>query len=518
MHKIRVIKTKKESYMKYILTAEEMKECDRYTIEEVGIPSLVLMERAACACVEEIEKRVTDKQTKPTALVVAGRGNNGADALVIARLLCDKDYSVSVYLVEPEGRRTTENTKQLEILGHYPVNYVSDLLVGEYTVVVDGILGIGGKRALSEEVCQIVAWMNACQGMKVAVDIPTGVDTNTGAYEVCFVADVTITFGYLKPGLVMYPGTSKAGEVVVKEIGFSKDVLQSLKPRLAVLEEQDLLEFPERRGDGNKGTFGKSLLVVGSEAYPGAALLSTRACFMAGSGMIKVSTDLTIRDFLLSNIPEILFSSRENVSEDLRWSTGVLVGSGLGQSEEAKHAFEEALNQETIPLVLDADGLNLLASSKEWMEKLSRQVERPVVLTPHMGELKRLLANEIFGLSVEMDELKNHAVEYAIMVAKKLHCVVVAKDARTIIAKEKEVTVINTWGNSGMAVAGSGDVLAGLIASFISRGMGDFQAALLGVAIHAKAGDICAKKHGKASMLPSDMIEEVKGVMKEYDK
>ena len=492
--------------MNYILTAAEAKYCDNYTITEVGIPSLVLMERAALTCVEEIEKRFDCKE-KQHVLCVAGRGNNGADALAVARILAERGWKTSVYLTEQDKRRTEENRCQKSLLSRYPVSFVTNLEETEYTIIVDGIFGIGFAGELSEEISQLLLFLNTYQAYKLAIDIPSGVNTDDGSCVLGFQADCTVTFEYLKRGLLLYPGAELAGQVIVKSIGLYRDCWTNVRPGILSIEGHPDYVMPKRRKDGNKGSFGKCLLAVGSDAYPGAALMSAKACYRSGAGMVKVCSEAGVKSILVPAVPEVLFTLREAFQADLSWCDVILVGPGLGKTESAHELLEAAIRKSDRPLIIDADGINLLAEDRRLLEKLSYMQDRAVVLTPHIMELVRLLDAVFPEEQHSVSQVKKDFICVCDKLAKKLHIVLVAKDARTYICGEGNPGCLNVWGNSGMAVAGSGDLLAGILTAYMGYGLSAYRACILAVGTHAKAGDLAAEKYGEAHMLPTDLLE-----------
>ena len=493
--------------MNYILTAQEAKYCDNYTITKIGIPSFVLMERAALSCVEELEKRF-DCSKKQHVLCVAGRGNNGADALAIARILSERGWKISVYLTEPDKRRTEENRYQKSLLSRYPVSFVTKPEEGEYTILIDGIFGVGFSGKLSKDIEELLVWLNTYNAYRFAIDIPSGVNTDDGSCDLGFKADCTVTFEYLKRGLLLYPGAELAGEVIQKRIGLYRDCWGKTAPGMLSIDGHPDYVMPKRKKDGNKGSFGKCLLAVGSDAYPGAAVLSAKACYRSGAGMVKVCSDTGVKSILVPAIPEALFSVREEFQDALAWCDVILVGPGLGKTESAKQLLEAALLKSDKPLVIDADGINLLAEDRMLLESLSNMQGRAVVLTPHIVELVRLLDAVFPEEEHSVSKVKKNFICSCDRLAKKLHIVLVAKDARTYICGEGKTGCLNVWGNSGMAVAGSGDILAGILASYMGFGLSAYQASILAVGIHAKAGDLAAEKYGEARMLPTDLLEE----------
>lgn len=493
--------------MNYVLTAAEAKYCDNYTITQIGIPSLVLMERAALSCVEELEKRFDCKE-KQSVLCVAGRGNNGADALAVARILSERGFKTSVYLTEPDKRRTDENTYQKNLLAKYPVSFVTKLQEDEYTIIVDGIFGIGYTGELSDDISELLGLLNTYHAYRFAIDIPSGVNTDDGSCALGFQADCTVTFEYLKRGLLLYPGAKFAGEVVLKRIGIYRECWENTTPGMLSIDGHPDFVMPNRRKDGNKGSFGKCLLAVGSDTYPGAAVMSAMACYRSGAGMVKVCSETGVKSVLIPDIPEALFSLREEFQKDLNWCDVILVGPGLGKTESAKQLLVAAILNSDKPLIIDADGINLLAEDGRLLESLAGMQDREIVLTPHVMELVRLLDAVFPEEEHSIALVKKDFIHICDKLAKELHIILVAKDVRTYICGGGKIGCLNVWGNSGMAVAGSGDILAGILTAYMGCGLSAYQASVLAVGMHAKAGDFAAEKYGEAGMLPTDILKE----------
>lgn len=505
--------------MKYLVTSEEMKRYDTNTIEKIGIPSMVLMERAAFAVFEQIEHRfATDAGIKerPSVFILAGVGNNGGDGLALARLLADAGYPVSVSYLGDENKASKQWKMQMDILTHYPVKVSamgtgSKMPEGEYTILVDALFGIGLTRDIAGEYALAVEAFNQRKGFKIAVDVPSGLDADTGKVLGCAVkADLTITFGFCKRGLVLYPGCEYAGEVVTADIGISKTSFFGEVPGMFALDEaerkvQNLL--PTRTGSGNKGTFGKVLLVAGSVNMAGAAILSARAAYRIGAGMVKIITPPENRIIIQETLPEAMLGTEADLDESLDWADVIAIGPGIGKSVQAFSCLKKVICDSSLPLVIDADGLNLLAEDVT-LQNILASSDREWILTPHVGELSRLTDRTVA-------QLKENLPNYALQLAKKLHAIVVAKDARTFICKEGSPICVNLRGNSGMATAGSGDVLTGIIAGLLAQGVEAFDAACNGVCLHALLGDAVAKERGEHALMAGDINDKVIAVMKQ---
>ena len=488
----------------YLVTAEEMQEYDRNTIDRIGIPGMVLMERAALSAMEYI----LTYWKRGSVLVLAGVGNNGGDGLALARLLSEKGWQAEVWCVGNPEKATLQWKAQRHILESYPVKFGSNPEKGEYTVIVDALFGVGLSREITGEYARAIEVFQGLLGVKLALDVPSGIDSDTGRVRGHAVkADVTVTFGFRKRGLGLYPGCERAGKVVIAEIGITEKSFFGREPALFTFAEEPGKLLPDRAGDGNKGTFGKILLVAGSVNMAGAAVLAAKAAYRMGAGMVKVITSEENRVVLQTAVPEALFGTQWELADGLEWADAVVIGPGIGRSQAAANNLRQVLNCGEKPLVIDADGLNLLAESGELQQILEKQEGkgRRVVLTPHMGELSRLT-----GVAVQ--ELKQDPAAYAAALAKRYHVIVTAKDARTFVCRERGSAYLNLCGNSGMATAGSGDVLAGITGALLAQSEDPFMAAALAVYFHGKAGDAAAARKGERGCMAGDIAEALTGL------
>ncbi len=491
--------------MEYLVTSQEMKRYDENTIEKIGIPALVLMERAALGICEEVQKACSRLGAK--VCILCGTGNNGADGLAAARILCTRGYRVDVVITGDPEKATTQWQQQNRILQNYAVRTGSKIPDQEYDIWIDALFGVGLSREVTGSFRERIEQLNGKKGIKIAVDIPSGVCADDGKILGAAVkADLTVSFGFLKRGLFFYPGCTYVGRVIKKEIGIDAVSFGENLPEMFCYTEKAADLLPERDPGGNKGTFGKVLLAAGSRNMAGAAVLSAGSGYASGAGMVKVITPECNRLILQSTVPEALFTPWEDspdcVSEaDLAWADVLVVGPGLGKKPEAFKILERMLSGSDKPLLIDADGLNLLAERSSLQEMLAMQTQagRAVVLTPHVMELSRLLKTGV-------PEIKKEPVAAARKLAGCLGCIVVSKDARTIICGKNGAVCLNKDGNSGMATAGSGDVLAGVLAGLLAQGMDPFKAACIGTYWHAKAGDAAAKTKGERSVSASALI------------
>lgn len=524
-----------EEKVKYLVTAEEMRRYDSYTIKNIGIPARVLMERAALAALEAAERfaGAAAAQTghfggaeaggsceggkpgggtafrrageKRTALVMAGTGNNGGDGLALARLLASRGYAVEVWCVGSLEKATEQWKSQRAILENYSVKFCGKPAGTEYTVIIDALFGVGLCRELTGSFREAVEIFNGLRGWKLALDIPSGVDADTGRiWGEAVRADATVTFGFWKRGLVLYPGCERAGEVTLADIGISPMSFQGEAPRMYALEGDPWELLPKRDPAGHKGTFGKVLLAAGSRNMAGAAILAARAAYRAGAGMVKVITPEENRVILQTAVPEALLGTPEDLEKSLNWADVAAVGPGLGQDETALSCLSRIIRESRLPLVIDADGLNLLSCGGDLARELSRQGEqgRSIVLTPHVGELARLA-----GMPAE--SLREDISGEAQRLSARIHGTVAAKDARTFICREGDPICVNLGGNSGMATAGSGDVLTGVIAGLMAQGMDGYRAACVGVYVHGAAGDRASARLGPYACTAGDLISNL---------
>lgn len=502
--------------MRYLVTASEMRRYDANTIEEIGIPGMVLMERAALAVRDRVlalcdagNKEAHEGYCKTKVLILAGVGNNGGDGLALARLLTEKNISVEIWCIGNRDKASKQWRMQQRILEAYDVIWSDKPRFLEYTVLVDALFGVGLSREVEGDYRRAIEQFNGLYGYKLALDVPSGICSDTGRILGCAVrVHETQTFAFAKRGLYLYPGCEMAGRITVSDIGINHRGFQGKLPDMFCLDDEKEW-LPVRAQSGNKGTFGKVLIIAGSKGMAGAAVLCAKAAYRTGAGMVKVLTDESNREIVQMCLPEAMYGTYDDMEQGLDWADVVAVGPGLGQSETAADIVQRVIQDCNKPLVLDADALNLLAANKELYEKLSVQKERQIILTPHVGELARLT-----GLTVEI--LKQSLWEYGRQLAERLHAVVVAKDARTFVCCENQPVCVNIYGNSGMATAGSGDVLTGMIAAIMAQYKGQkhmedvaFRAACAGVRLHAAAGDFVAEQKGEYACMAGDMAETI---------
>lgn len=500
----------------YLVSSEEMRRCDAYTIETIGIPGQVLMERAALAARDAVLGHLQGKTVsgKVRVLILCGVGNNGGDGLALARLLAEcgaYPFDVTVWTVGNPAKASGQWQEQRRILTNYPVRFCEETPREHYEICMDALFGVGLSRPIEGIYAQAIETFNHYDAYKIALDVPSGISSDTGEVLGCAArADATVTFAYEKRGLWMYPGREYAGQIIRADIGITDRSFAGQLPEMFRLgEELRLADALPRGAAGNKATFGKVLLIAGSFNMAGAAVLAARAAYRSGAGMVKVLTVPENREILQRSVPEALLGDFTALAEGIRWADVLAIGPGLGQSAEAKSCLETVLTDEIgikKPLLIDADGLNLLAADERLADRVAKRTGE-TILTPHVGELARLLNRPIA-------ELKEKLWEHGRALAERLNAVVVAKDARTYICAAGQPICMNIYGNSGMATAGSGDVLAGCIAGIWGQLVPGGQdnacrAAVLGVRLHAQAGDRAARELGEHACMAGDIADKV---------
>ena len=511
--------------MKYAVDSREMRIIEDYTINRAGVPAVDLMERAALAVVEDVVNNINKNDR---ICVVCGRGNNGGDGAAIARLLFMRGYDVTIIPIGDGAAPTGSLFElQLEKAGSLGVPIENRNKLDEYNIIIDAIFGIGLSRPVTGVYEQIINEINNNKGMIFSVDVPSGISADNGrVLNVAVKAHRTITFGYMKKGLLLYPGAEYAGKVIVADIGLAPEALSWLCDPSFYYEPEDLSLLPYRPAYSHKGTFGRVLVIAGSKGMSGAAFLSANAAYRMGAGLVKVLTSEANRTIIQSLLPEALFASydedyseesgRSRLLEDLYWASVVVIGPGLGKEEPAFWLLDKVLSEAKVPVIIDADAINILSERlnqanlmpEKRMERLSEYLKPQSIITPHLMELARLTGKTV-------SDIQDNLIDTAVACSYNNEIIYVIKDAKTIVTY-KGKHYINTSGNNGMATGGSGDVLTGIIAALVAQGMDSYQASCLGVYIHGLAGDLAAHEKSSYSMMASDIIESIGRVINKY--
>lgn len=492
--------------MIYLPTGEQMRRADLYTIEEIGVPSMVLMERAALEVVRCMEEEQLDFRK---VLVICGSGNNGGDGYAIARLLHLKGHDVTIFFAGNSQKRSEENAQQAKIAAHYEIPVITNLGTEEYSVIIDALFGTGLKREVTGHYREVLCSVNQMAGKKVAVDLPSGIHDTTGArMGIAFCADLTVAIAFPKRGLFLQEGNVCAGKILTGDIGISSETFSEGTVTFGY-EKQDLfLGFPKRKKNSHKGSYGKVLMIAGSKGMSGAAYLSAKAAYAVGAGLVQIYTHEENRVILQQLLPEAIITTydtfdSEQLEKLIQWADLIGIGCGLGKSHTAERVMQYTLKRALVPCVVDADGINILSKHTEWIEETNALI----VLTPHMKEMSRMLQCSVREL-IEQRMEKLHAF------VERYKVVCVLKDARTLVAKEHRNTYLNLSGNAAMAKAGSGDVLAGVIVGILAQQCEPYTSACLGVFLHGLAGDMARDKKGAYSVLASDLVAEISSVLK----
>lgn len=508
-----------------VLDCRETRELERRAIES-GISETALMETAGAA-VSCFLRRSMDVKGKHI-LVLCGKGNNGGDGFVIACRLWECEANVTIALLD--GLPKTELARQmLANIRNTTIRTLTlqedepaiDAAVLQADAIVDAVYGIGFRGAVPEKMRALFFAVNGAQAPVVAVDIPSGLNGDTGRIEgVHIKADHTITFSTKKPVHLFEPAKSACGQILVASVGIDEELIRRQPCRLEITEPgfvQPL--FLPRQADTNKGSYGRLLTVCGQEGMAGAAILSNQAAARCGTGLVHAAVPAAIYPLVASRLVEPIFTllddgqagTRQAVEASQR-ATACLIGCGLGNGALQQERVLALLEQVKVPVVLDADGINAVSAHINVLKTASA----PLILTPHPGEMARLLQMSVAQVQENRLEIaRSFAAEYGVILVLKGHHTLIAIPGEH---PGEEVLYYNPTGNPGMAKGGSGDVLAGMIAAFCAQGVEPWRAAVSGVYLHGLAGDRCAKRYSERAMLPSDLLEELPRLFLECEK
>ena len=491
-----------------IFSSTQIHELDKYTIDHEPIKSIDLMERAASRIVAEIRHLCTAYNT---IVVFAGPGNNGGDALAVARILASEGLKVKAWLFNTTGRLSADcKTNRDRLTGMKELDSFT-MVIDEFdpptldasTLVIDGLFGVGLNKPLTGGYASLVKYINASPSKVVSIDMPSGLMSESNEYNVrsnIIRADVTVTIQQPKLSFLFAENQQFIGELKVVDINISKEGMAQVDAHVTILEEDDVRCRMRQRDDfAHKGTMGHALIIAGSRGMAGAAMLATKACLRSGVGKVTVHTpaaniiplQIGVPEAILDIDPDNCFFT-EAVSTDRFQAMGI--GPGLGNNENSAITMIGQLRRAQCPIVIDADAINILATHKAWMQ----QLPAGCILTPHIGEFERLEG----ASSDSYDRLSK-----AIILADRQQAYIVLKGHNTAIVTPGGRIMFCPTGNSGMATAGSGDVLTGVITALLARGYAQADACLVGTYLHGLAGDIAAKKFGKESLIASDIID-----------
>ena len=490
-----------------IFTSAQIHELDRYTIENEPIPSLDLMERAAKA----LTQAITEMYSVTTPVVVfAGPGNNGGDGLAVARLMADKSYQVSVYLFNISGslspdcasnKQRIQENKRIQQFVEVVEEFNPPVLEANM-LVIDGLFGSGLNKPLAGGFASLVKYINASPAQVVAIDVPSGLMTEDNTYNVranIIRATHTLTLQQLKLSFLFPENQQFVGNLRVLDIRLSQEGMAKIEAPYTIVEENDVRQLLLSRSPfAHKGQMGNALLIAGSYCMAGAAVLAARACLRAGAGKVTINSPKRNIPILQMSVPEAVIQkgSEETMfaeAVDTEDFNALGIGPGMGQSEQTAIALIAQLRRSQCPIVADADALNILANHRAWLQ----QLPQGIILTPHPKELDRL-----DGHSADSYE----RLVKASKLAERLKGYVILKGHYTAICCPGGHILFNSTGNAGMATAGSGDVLTGIITALLARGYKHQDACVVGVYLHGLAGDIAAQNLGEESLVASDII------------
>lgn len=501
-----------------VLSRDQMRAFDRYAIETCHVPGVVLMENAGRGAADVAGRILGAKLTEARVVVVCGAGNNGGDGFVVARHLWSRGAVVQVFLAgAPErvlGDARVNHDAYLDLGGHVEVLDLADLTgleaaLGLADLVVDALFGTGLDRPVGAETATLIDALNRAPGHRLSLDLPSGLHADSGApLGACVVAHDTVCFGHLKVGLLTPQGARHAGRIHVCDLGVPSTILGRVGHVAEVIEKKAVAElFVPREADAHKFSVGAVLVCAGSAGKSGAALLSARGAFRAGAGLVTIATWPEALAAVDARMPEVMAVALDRAAPTTPFATlltnrrAVVVGPGFGLDAPARAVVDHLLATFDGPLVLDADGLTLFRGEPERL----RAARGPLVLTPHAGEMGRLL-----GLSSDEVEADRFGAVRRLVAATG--ATVVLKGARTIVASPEGRVAVNTTGNPVLATAGSGDVLAGMIGAFLCA-MAPFDATVAGVHVHGLVGDVLRAKSGDRGVFASEIADEIPRVL-----
>ncbi len=492
----------------YVLTADQMQSMDQFTIQKLGISQDILMEKAALCVVSEIMK------LNPVhVLCVCGNGNNGGDGIAVARILKMKGICATVYLCSEPQLCKESILKQLSIFQKVGGCIKTDCEFDEYDIIVDAVFGIGLNRPVSGRYADILERINETKKKKqvqiISLDIPSGIHADDGSImEKAIKADITVSFAYPKRGHLLYPGREYTGRLVVADAGMylEHSPLSVDEVGFAYLQREEFV-LPKVNKTAHKGSRGRVLIIAGSAQMAGACYLSACAAFRTGCGLVEIYTATVNLESLRTMLPEAILHGYDEdkdltiLQELLERANLVVMGPGISTDEHALQCVNYVLNHCKKTMIIDADAINCIARNPVLLYNHVKITEQPVILTPHPKELSRLVNQPV------KDILENYS-EILVRTAKEMQCIIVGKGASSIVTDGTHF-YINTSGNEGMATAGSGDVLTGIIAGILVQDNSVFDAVCKSVYLHGLSGDYMAERIGKSSLMAHDLLDGI---------
>lgn len=508
-----------------IVTAEEMRSIDKKTIQEYGISGSVLMERAGLAVANKI-KELFDKKK---VVLLSGGGNNGGDGLVVARNLYNWGWDVKVQLMLKEDKLSPDCLAQYRIAKQIgvPIEFRTSISEKDISsaIIVDALLGTGINKPVTSPMSNAITFLNKSDVQVVSIDIPSGISSdNAQVMGEAVRADYTVTFGLPKIGHIMHPGAEFTGRLFVEDIGFPEELLNSEILKAEIVEKTDASKLlPERPKYSHKGDYGHVLVVGGSKGKTGAALMTARSCLRTGAGMVTIGVSESLLDVFQERVTEEMvlpltdagngvlskYAYKDIIDFLIEKADVLAIGPGLTSNENITNLLKELVKTATVPMILDADAINSIVGERD----IFKDMKAPVILTPHVGEMARLLKGASSkgqgGITDMIQKIEQDRINTAASFAKETGVYLVLKGVPTVISEPNGRVLVNTTGNPGMATAGSGDVLTGMIAAFLGQGLSPLDASVLGAYIHGLAGDIAASEKGMHSLIATDIIDKL---------
>ena len=515
-----------------VVTADQMKTLDRRTIHERGVPGIDLMENAGKGATEEILRRFPNLPRKRVA-VIAGRGNNGGDAFVIARHLIKRGLGVNIFLLAENKAIKGDAKTNLEILTKDDIEVRELATLSEFESIrddllshdlfIEGILGTGLASEVKGYYRKVISALNATGKPIVAIDIPSGLDATSGKpLGMCIKAAFTPTFGLPKIGQLIHPGVEFVGELKVIDIGIPGDLIEEEDIRSHLIHYEDiqgLLAVP-RHADTHKGDYGHLLVLAGSVGKTGAATLACKAAMRVGAGLVTLGIPSSLNEIMEVKLTETMtmplpetesrtlgLAAFREIVEISQGMQALVIGPGISTMGETRQLVRKLVKALCIPMVIDADALTALSVEPE----ILKDIESPIILTPHPGEMARLTG--LSSKAIQEDRIetsRNFAIEYGVYL--------VLKGSRTIIAQPDGNIHINPSGNPGMASGGTGDVLTGMMGGLVCQGFFPSSAAIAATYLHGLAGDLVADEKGEMTLIASDILEKIPHVLREMGK
>ncbi|MDE0298788.1 MAG: NAD(P)H-hydrate dehydratase [Candidatus Poribacteria bacterium] len=516
-----------------VVTAEEMRQIDKQTIEGIGIPGIVLMETAAMAVFRSIQSNFPECRSVG---VIVGKGNNGGDGLALARQLCHEGYAVKIVLVSPPERFSGDALTNLQVARNLglpilevlsepgPKNLGKEIISCD--LIVDAIFGTGLRGGIEGHIRDVIDWLNSGERPIVAIDLPSGLNADTGGVEgACICADRTVTIGLPKRGTLLYPGAQSVGALEIADIGFPHSIVESQGIPVNWTQAAQASDWiPSRPAYSHKGTYGRVLLLAGSPGMTGAAVLASQASIRTGTGLVTLGIPESLNSIVEASLAEVMtiplsettegtlaLAAKSQILEFVERTAPILaIGPGLSRNPETVRLVHSLILEIDRPTVIDADGLNALAEGKsnrssaqsKKADNILSHLPTHTILTPHPGEMARLT-----GLSVR--DIEKDRIGVSREFAREHEVTLVLKGVPTIIALLTGEVWINSTGNAGMATGGMGDVLTGLIAGLMAQGLQVAEAGVLGAYLHGLAGDISAESTGMHGLIAGDVLESI---------